>query len=467
MIDTPNKYPLKICRYFGNKKKFAIGLLVYPGNNNPKWNYLFGACLISHQLKKNIWFRENCDIIILTPEIENDIVKSLIKKIFDVHVIYTLSLNTNFPFKTNPRWYGVFNKLYFWNKKIFNYERLLILDTDLFILKSDEYIDLLIKAKGPVAGCYENNFRNSNKDLDLSDINTIIHEKYTSYIWANNKTCYNMVNAGVLSIQPNDKLYPVMLNDLEEGWNKLGFKYPSLKGKKDDFFYPEQEYLTGFFSGQWRSIPFKYLSCQTTSCHYNNNGPKYWNRFPSAYGNYSSVVIESDAFLQKYSECQIIFKNIIENINNAYNLIEPINSKSYLHQPLTKVIVQNIDPNKFNNNKNDSKKITDVVQILSANIDKTKNTILNKTNNDTLLKIKAPEKDFIGITTFNEKNNVITQENKKNANILNTNNILSPSKFNIKKNKTDSIYTDDPEQILKELNSGYLKTNFTTSMRRT
>ena len=113
MTHIINEYPLKSNRCQGKKKQYAIGMLVYPGrdDNSPKWNYLFGACMISHQLKKNVWFKNNCDIIILTPDITDKNVISLIYQVFDVHVIYSISLNLIFLLSPTRHCGGVVNTL--------------------------------------------------------------------------------------------------------------------------------------------------------------------------------------------------------------------------------------------------------------------------------------------------------------------------------------------------------------------
>ena len=446
---------IKILKNSESKKIYAIGLLVYPGKVEPKWNYLFGACMIYHQLIKNEWFKKNCDIIILTPEISDQLILSLIKKIFDIHVIYHTSLNTKFPFATNPRWYGVFNKLYYWNKDIFNYNRVLILDTDLFILKPEEYIKTFLSVDGPVAGCYENGFIHNNKDLDLTSINTIIPAKYTYYKWTDNKSYYNMVNAGVISLEPNIRLFNIMLKDLQEGWDKLGSKYPSLKNKKNNFLFPEQEYLTGLFSGQWRSLPASYLSCTSTEIHYSPHGTKYWNKFPTTYSSYYSVVIESKIFISQYEECSIIFKNIINNLSNIkdnninlYN-IDSINniviapntttSKKFTIKNINNIInVQNVEQN-INNNNNVEKNISNITIL---------NTVEN-INNDPFLKLKVnDEKNFVGITKFgnNNLNHFIKTEKQQKIEFL------SPNKMPIKSLKQE-INLNNPDDILLNLNN--------------
>lgn len=390
-----------------NKKKYAIGMLVYPGRSDPKWNYLFGACMISHQLKKNKWFQENCDIIVLTPVIYDKHITTLINNIFDFHATYHDNLSLVNPFETNPRWYGVFNKLYFWNSDIFNYKRLLILDTDIFITDPQKYIKLFIDIKGSVAGCYENNFRNKNKDIDLS-FGSTIHSKYTSYIWDNNKSYYNMVNAGVMSIIPDVRILNVMLYDIHMGWDYISQKYQSLKGKKDTYFFPEQEYLTGFFSGQWISITMDYISCQTTCCHY-NSGSKFWNNFPNPFGSYAVVSTESSIFFNKFPEYIDIFANVYKLLiglpktdrNNNYVLNQSKNKKKINdivnirrndHDIIiNKIKTRNIDlivtddcPTLFNiNNKNLHKKYTPSISVSELSIPNivTNNHKINVTNN--------------------------------------------------------------------------------------
>jgi len=260
------------------KKEYAIGMLVYPSIDNA-WNYFFGAVAIVHQLKKNLWYLKNCDFAILTPKIENNDVLRIINDIFDLHVTYSDSLKLNSKFTFNPKWHGVFNKLYFFNPDIFQYKRLLIMDTDMFVFRSSGYIKALTDIDNGIAGAYENGYINQNKTLNLK-FGTTIPTQYTSYT-AGNKSYYNMINAGLLSIEPNKKIFDEMCKDLKDGWSIIENKYNSLKGKKGNNIYPEQEYLTGYFSGKWKSLPVEdFLSIKPTSNHYCNGQLKYWDEMP-------------------------------------------------------------------------------------------------------------------------------------------------------------------------------------------
>ncbi len=417
MTKLINKYPIRIIKQSQNRKKYAVGLLVYPGIKDPKWNYLFGACMISQQLKTEEWFKKNCDIIILTPEIDDPIVLSLIHKVFDVHAIYLNTLNIKFSFKTNPRWYGVFNKLYYWNKDIFNYKRVLILDTDIYILKPEKYIYPFTSITGIVAGCYENGFLYKNQDIDLSKINTLIPDKYTYYKWTDNKTYYNMINAGVISLIPDSGLFSVMLEDLEKGWNELGSKYPSLRYKKNNFVFPEQEYLTGIFSGYWRSLPSNYLSCSTTEYHYSPHAKKYWEKFPPLYGSHRSIIIESKRFVETYQESIIIFDNIINNINGTLDQSKHYNiNTNIINQNSTENIIVIAPTNNTINHKN-IKNIADITNIVKIN--KTaplKYTPINTNNKNNLLVETKQFKKHNDVINIPKVNFAITHQKIKKHN---------------------------------------------------
>lgn len=419
---------------FSPKKKYAIGMLAYPGPSEPKWNYLFGACMISFRMKSEIWFRDNCDIIVLTPTINDYSILSLIKNCFDVHATYTKPLNTKFSFKTNPRWYGVFNKLYFWNKKIFDYDKVLILDTDLFILEPVDYIAAIRDTLGPVAGCYENGYLIKNNDVNIDCLNVVIPNKYTHYKWSDGKSYYNMVNAGVISLEPNHKVFLTMIRDLESGWDKLKDKYVALKHKKNNFLFPEQEYLTGFFSGFWRSLPKKFISCETTSCHYNNHGAKYWDKFPNIYGNYKIVTEQSIKFVTIFQECITIFPNIVNNLKNIV-IDTSVKSNDY---PTVDVVFPSLHHKKTK--QSGKAGITKVVKVnkkieLSAVNINDKNTQQKKIDN--------------GVTqvAIKYKNNLLYQ----NQNIDDQNKTMKLVQSSYKK-KTISI-TDSIDDIIFSLNN--------------
>lgn len=410
-------YPINLIR-FNEKKQYAVGLLAYPGKKDPKWSYLFGACMIANQLKKNSWFKNYCDIIVLTPPIEEKHINVLLSKVFDVHAVYEKSLNMNFPFDTNPRWYGVFNKLYFWNKSVFDYKRILILDTDLFIINSNEYVNALTQITGPVAGCYENGFITHNKDIDTK-FNNLLPPKYTSYVWSDRKSYYNMINAGVLSLEPDTNIFTTMLKDLNDGWNKLPLKYPSLKGKTNKFIFPEQEYLTGFFSGQWRLLPTPYLSCTTTILHYNHAYSKYWNRFPLDPVYFRSVTLECKNFIEMHKECEIIFKNIVQNIkaaSNHYSVSKYVVPLNRLDTTSSQIPSRQIKPSNMRN-------IIGVTPFSKQTKD-----IINKQTNEKLKLTKQIQNEktkIIGKINVKKNikndnsNDVITQLNSANTNAFN------------------------------------------------
>lgn len=276
---------IKINR-INKKKDYAVCMLVYPDkfNKESEWNYFFGAVMVVHQLKKNTWFRENCDFVILTPEIgaNNGDVLRMIKLVFDAHAIYKKSLQLdNNLFEYSERWHGVFNKLYFWDSENFNYKRLMICDTDIFIHNPLGYVKVLTESTGIVSGSYEHDFINKNNDSNLLKFDAIIETKYTSYTWKDNKSHYNMINAGVLSIVPDIKTLREMLADLKGGWKLIEKRHPALLGKIGKNIFPEQEYLTGFFSGKWHNLPLRdYLSVIPTNNHYCMGPTKYWSCLP-------------------------------------------------------------------------------------------------------------------------------------------------------------------------------------------
>lgn len=432
-----SKYPLKIIKKSTKKRKYAVGMLVYPGVNN-NWSYLFGACMNAIQLKKNDWFKNNCDIIILTPKISDDIVFSIIRKVFDVHIIYENGLDVKGSLNSVVRWNGVFNKLYFWNKNIFNYNRLLILDTDLFILESQDYIELLTRAEGPVAGCYENGYRYSNNELNLTRINVILDKKYTYYKWEDGKTYYNMVNAGVISLKPNTKTFSIFLKDLEDGWEHITKKYRAFKYRPNGTFYPEQEYLTGYYSGVWRTIPRKFISCETTSCHYSPSAIKYWIKFPQINTRYEKVTKESYNFTKKYPECNKIFLSIIKRLENTYRksrtFVNNINNIKHINGNIVP-IRSTKQTNKHNNN------ITIINRHNIANFN-------NNNNNNNI------DKSVNNITNFNKVNELLFRMNdnhkinKLPSNIQHHVNMFKDDK----KDDIDIENIDDPDELITMLN---------------
>jgi hypothetical protein len=278
-----DKYKLEVNR-FTSKKQYGLGCLVYPSDKEiGKWNYFLGAFLLAFQFRKNTWFAEkNCDLIILTPVIEDQDVLKLIKSVFDVHVTYKTSIQLyNNTFEFDKKWHGVYNKLYFWNSDYFDYKRFVIMDTDIFVFNPSGYVKLFTNLTTETAGSYENGYINRIIDYKILKFGAPLHEKYTSYKWSDGKSYYNMINAGVLTFVPSKAIFETMIKDLESGWSYIEKKYPAFQGKIGNHMYPEQEYLTGFFSGQWHTIPCQeFMSTISTMYHYGSYPDKFWDVVP-------------------------------------------------------------------------------------------------------------------------------------------------------------------------------------------
>lgn len=349
-------------------KTYAIGLLVYSSpdvttQTDPKWNsrwdYLFGACMIYKQFKKNTWFQEKCDIIVLTPYNTDQMIINFINNNFDGYATYEKSLFMEHPFNYVKRYNGVFNKLYFWNKQVFNYKRILIMDTDIFIINPIGYIQLFEKING-IAGMYEHNYINKN-NINLQKLGCHIPEKYTNYIWSDGKSYYNMISASIISFEPDTSIFKIMIEDIYNGWDKVVEKYNSFKGKKGKTFFPEQEYLTGFFSGKWKNLPLGTFRTTTrTKYHYGSFPEKYWNLLNKIEKNILYACI--DFFNQNY-DAKLLFPNIYSNISKYSKKSIPLINNNLINtnKTLSKIHNNNYTYIEFNTKSKINKKQQNII----------------------------------------------------------------------------------------------------------
>lgn len=278
-----------------NKNKYAYITLFFPGYDskmNKHYNYLIGTLLVAYMLKN---FPQNYSlhrkgkngtkakiICMITPDVEQHIIDILKMYYDDVVIVPYITWNENaLPkeivnnknnyIKINDVSKGninsmhvyskVFTKLNIFNKELFPFEKVILLDTDLFPLG---HYDTLFSIDAP-AGCLEHRRLQINElGIGSWGFDRGQFAKHGKPIPKNLTDIENVfasdVNASLLIIEPNKNSFDEMIQQLQTPVNDWLGEYKEHKGFwlgnrfYDFYFLPEQNYLTKRFSGQWKSV---------------------------------------------------------------------------------------------------------------------------------------------------------------------------------------------------------------------
>ena len=278
------------------KDKYAYIVLYFPNydsQGNQKNDYLLSTLMVAYSLKNNF---NNYDlskksikgtkakVICMTTCDTDAFSKELLKVYFDeVKVVpfigpqdCPLPANINKKDPNNFIWiqdvskgkipknhgyYKVFTKLNIFNKILFPYEKVILLDSDLFTMG---YFDTLFSIDTP-AGCIEHKrllLENLGISSWITDRNPFCkHSKPIPRILTDvENMCASDINASLLIISPNTETFNSLIGELKtplhlwfapDKYHKgfwLGNSY------YDYYMLPEQNYLTKRFSGAWKSV---------------------------------------------------------------------------------------------------------------------------------------------------------------------------------------------------------------------
>ncbi len=294
--------------------KFAYAFGMFPNPKNGKAAYLDGCILGALGLKRQ---KTLADVICF---ITHDISKKDKKKleiVFDkvIYVPYispydmggegdlkTIMMDPgifkNCPNYTEKHPYShVFFKLHIFNPELFPYEKVCFVDSDLVPMN---FYDSLFMLNTP-AGWVEYRKKLPYKDSfhwDRCDF--LKHGDKIPKIFTDIDTPGGSdVNAGLMVVKPSKKEYDKMITELTSpikewmGASKYhkgfySFDFDSLSGNKfvkNSYCYPEQNYLTKRYSGDWTYVEFAFQSwtldpCNSFGIHMAAFNPKPWFKQP-------------------------------------------------------------------------------------------------------------------------------------------------------------------------------------------
>lgn len=353
---------------------YAYVTLLYP-NKHRIATFLDGVILTGLGLKKqNVKHKLIC---LVTPDISNDI-KNIIKILYDeVITVPYISPFKNAEIKIisdifspndfiNENEFSdmskIFTKLNIFNSKLLPYDKICFVDSDLIpIKKFDELFDLNTPA-GWLEVVNDNGFNEYFRSWDtwpLIHHNELIPPVFTDIY----KPPGASINAGLLVIKPNYELFNFFIKQLQTP-KHLWFGPTHLhKGNIDIhrifneyYSFPEQDYLTQHFSGQWHMINALY-------CAFGNCPIK------KAYGIHMAgnrFIIDNKWVYGKTWQLQLTTKfeqNELSNLLMIWGLINYPQLKDhvmkflkiYVNNNFVKFNEININDNNYNNLTNDQK----------------------------------------------------------------------------------------------------------------
>jgi len=284
-----------------NKNDFAYTVLYFPNYDDQmvkKNDYLLSTLAVGFCLKN---MNNNYDlfkkgktgtkakvICMTTCDIDDNIKNVLLIYFDEVKIVpYIAPIDCNLPsfikndknkfipiqdvsknnIKKSHGYYKVFTKLNIFNKNLFPYEKVILIDSDLFAMG---YFDTLFSLDVP-AGWLEHK-RQLKSHLGVSS--WVIdrqpfckHGKPIPHILTDIENDYAAdINASLFVIAPNNTLFDNMIGELKtplKSWfGEDKFHKGFWLGNKFFEYYllPEQNYLTKRLSGQWKSIDLGFCS---------------------------------------------------------------------------------------------------------------------------------------------------------------------------------------------------------------
>jgi len=348
------KQPKKPYMVKNGKKRFAYAIGMFPNPKNKKAAYLDGCILAALGLKRQ---GTNADVICFITHDISEEDKSKLEVAFDkvmyVPYISPYDMGGHGDLKTimmDPKLFDncpnytklhpythVFFKLHIFNPKLFPYEKVCFVDSDLVPLN---YYDSLFMLDCP-AGFVE--YRKKLPYLeafhwdrcDYLEHGQPIPKEMTDI----DKPTGADVNAGLLLVKPDKKEYDSMIKELtspldtwmgpdkhHKGFFSFNFDKPDGKEFiKNSYCYPEQNYLTKRFSGQWKYIEFAFQSwaldpCNSFGIHMAAFNPKPWFKQPC--GNQLKIDEKYQPYLKQWSKKNIRIPIAIkEDTNENYDNI--------------------------------------------------------------------------------------------------------------------------------------------------
>ncbi len=261
---------------------YAFISLLYP-NKQGQWTYLQGAILTALGLRKQQVTHKI--ICMVTPDVTEEIC-TLLQIVYDqVIIVDYISPLANAGIKINGTVFNreiytddtnyndlanIFTKLHIFDSTKFNYDKIIFVDNDLIPMSN---FDNLSKLNTPAG--WQEKIMEIEHNLPIPSYtriwgmwdniasNELIPQSQTEIY----KEPGSSINAGLMVISPNADTFNSMITKLQQ--NKSTWFGPTHKHKgvigldrklSTGYIFPEQDFLTQEFSGQWHMIDGRYCS---------------------------------------------------------------------------------------------------------------------------------------------------------------------------------------------------------------
>ena len=274
--------------------KYAYVTVMY-GNNI----YLTGALVLGYSLKRS---GTQYDRVVMVTEDVSDEFISFLKPMYTHIIIMDYMIVSNDIFsELDTRFRDVFTKLNCLG--LIQYDKIILLDLDMIVAKN---IDHLFKLNAPAA-CLKRFYVPYGKIIPKNNI-------------CKDNKLVGSINAGLMLLKPDRVELESIRDDVSK--NKQINKYK----------YPEQDYLSLRYCGEWTSITFNYnfqfgLTHRVKKCHYGLSDI-YVIHYSSSYKPWNTVMSGDDEaeFKKIHNKYYILW-------SNAYDIIKKKYEKKKLYLP--------------------------------------------------------------------------------------------------------------------------------------
>lgn len=246
-------------------QRYAFVTLLFPNPNNVKESpYMVGNLMVAFGLRR---LKTKADLVCLvTPDVDKETIKGL-KEVYDhVKVVPYLRPHETVIKTFRESYLNMFTKLHIFDSKLLLYDKVCFVDSDILPLRN---YDALFDVPTP-AGIIEPP-RSQFNPKDFGFAHRCDHrfhhgeriEKHFTDLW---RPEAGDINAGLLLVEPNHQEFRNMLTEiarpavewLHHGSQQGGYYDHDTHQVNYHYTWPEQQYLTNRYSGQWHSIGYEF-----------------------------------------------------------------------------------------------------------------------------------------------------------------------------------------------------------------
>jgi hypothetical protein len=289
----------------------AYVTLLYGGNKYLEGILLTGLGLRKQNIKYNLicMITEDCieykDIINI---IYDEII--VIPYITPKEVSFNSIKISNKIFITD-QYIDIFTKINIFNKKILNYNKIVFIDSDLIPIKN---FDILFTLDTPAAWLELKKGDNIEWHEWSFNMNDLIPKKCMDQL--SEYGC--SINGGLMIITPDNDIYNNLINTLQS---------EEILNKHNKYKFPEQQFLTQEFLGQWHYISGLYNSWKTDFINVNgihmaglhrfeNNKKKFYKSWEFQFNNDDAINIHTNlTYIYALNNYPKLKEHVLKSLN--------------------------------------------------------------------------------------------------------------------------------------------------------